>query len=72
MIQPYALLAALTLAYLLLLTIATILISPKVRAGFQSTASYQHQSTLRLTMQLLGINDYPGAAASAPEMSEFF
>ena len=52
--------------------IATILISPKVRAGFQSTASYQHQSTLRLTMQLLGINDYPGAAASAPEMSEFF
>ena len=52
--------------------IATILISPKVRVGFQSTASYQHQSTLRLTMQLLGINDYPGAAASAPEMSEFF
>lgn len=52
--------------------IATILVSPKVRAGYQSTALYQHQSTLKLTMQLLGVTDYPGAAASAPDMSEFF
>ncbi|HZP18016.1 MAG TPA: alkaline phosphatase family protein [Terriglobales bacterium] len=52
--------------------VATIVIGPKVRAGFQSTTHYQHQSTLRLTMQLLGISDYPGAAATAPDMSEFF
>lgn len=52
--------------------IATILVSPKVKAGYQSTTMYQHQSTLKLTMQLLGVTDYPGAAASAPDMSEFF
>lgn len=52
--------------------IATILIGPKVRSGFQSTTMYQHQSTLKLTMQLLGLSDFPGAAASAPDMNEFF
>jgi hypothetical protein len=52
--------------------VATILVSPKVRAGFQSTTMYQHQSALKLTMQLLGITDFPGASASAPDMSEFF
>jgi phosphatidylinositol-3-phosphatase len=52
--------------------VATILISPKVRAGFQSTTMYQHQSALKLSMQLLGVSDYPGAAASAPDMTEFF
>ena len=52
--------------------IATILIGPKVRHGYQSTTMYQHQSTLKLTMQLLGITDYPGAAANAPDMTEFF
>jgi phosphatidylinositol-3-phosphatase len=52
--------------------IATILVSPRVRSGFQSTTMYQHQSTLKLTMQLLGVADFPGAAATAPDMSEFF
>jgi phosphatidylinositol-3-phosphatase len=52
--------------------VATILIGPKVRAGFQSTTMYQHQSTLKLTMQLLGITDFPGDAANAPDMGEFF
>jgi acid phosphatase len=52
--------------------VATILISPKVRAGFQSTTVYQHQSALKLTMQLLGLTDFPGAAASATDMTEFF
>ena len=52
--------------------VATILVSPKVRAGYQSTTMYQHQSALKLTMQLLGITDYPGAAATAPDMTELF
>jgi len=52
--------------------VATILVGAKVRAGFQSKTAYQHQSTLKLTMQLLGITDFPGAAATAPDMAEFF
>ena len=52
--------------------IATILVGPSVNQSYQSTTLYQHQSTLRLTMELLGIRDLPGAAASAPDMSEFF
>jgi acid phosphatase len=52
--------------------VATILVSPKVRAGFQSTTMYQHQSALKLSMQLLGVTDFPGAAATAPDMTEFF
>jgi phosphatidylinositol-3-phosphatase len=52
--------------------VATILVSPKVRAAFQSTTMYQHQSALKLSMQLLGVSDFPGAAASATDMSEFF
>jgi hypothetical protein len=52
--------------------VATILVGPKVRASYRSTTPYQHQSTLKLTMQLLGITDFPGAAATAPDMREFF
>jgi acid phosphatase len=52
--------------------VPTILIGGKVRSAYQSTTMYQHQSGLKLTMQLLGVTDYPGAAASAPDMSEFF
>ena len=52
--------------------VATILVSPKVRAGFQSKTMYQHQSALKLSMQLLGVSDFPGAAASATDMTEFF
>jgi len=52
--------------------VATILIGSAVRSGYQSTTLYQHQSTLKLTMQLLGVSDYPGMAASAPDMTEFF
>ncbi len=52
--------------------VATILISPKVKQGYQSTTKYQHQSTLKLTMQLIGVTDYPGLAATATDMSEFF
>jgi acid phosphatase len=52
--------------------VATIFIGAPVRRGFQSTTLYQHQSALRLSMELLGIKDFPGAAASAPDMNEFF
>ena len=48
-------------------------ISPsKSKRGYQSTTTYQHPSTLRLILKGLGITVFPGAAATAPDMTEFF
>lgn len=52
--------------------VAAILVSPLVHSGYQSTTLYQHESTLRLMMEALGVTDLPGAAATAPDMTEFF
>ena len=52
--------------------VATILISAKGKPGFQSTTTYQHPSTLRLILKTLGATTFPGTAATAPDMSEFF
>jgi acid phosphatase len=52
--------------------VATFVISPKAKAGYQSTMTYQHESILRLTLKGLGVSDLPGAAATAPDMGEFF
>ena len=52
--------------------VAWVVVSPKAKRGYQSTTLYQHQSTLRLTLEALGISLFPGAAATAPAMSEFF
>jgi acid phosphatase len=52
--------------------VAAVLVSPSVKAGFQSTTFYQHESTLRLMLEWLGVTDLPGAAARAPGMGEFF
>ena len=50
----------------------TMLASPKAKQGFSSTTLYQHQSLLRLMLEGLSVQSLPGAAASAPRMSEFF
>jgi len=52
--------------------VPALIVSPKAKPGFQSVTLYQHQSTLRLILQGLGIQTFPGAADTAPEMSEFF
>lgn len=52
--------------------VPAILVSPKVRSKYQSTTFYQHESTLRLVMEGLGLTDLPGSAATAPDMTEFF
>ncbi|HVI07609.1 MAG TPA: alkaline phosphatase family protein [Candidatus Binatia bacterium] len=52
--------------------VPAVLVGSMVKPGYQSTALYQHESTLRLMMEGLGVSDLPGAAASAPEMTEFF
>src|SRR5438874_1587686 len=49
-----------------------VAVSPKAKRGYQSAALYQHQSTLLLILKGLGVTAFPGAAASAADMSEFF
>jgi len=49
-----------------------IAIGPRVKPGFQSATFHQHQSTLRLILSGLGVSNLPGAAATAPDMTEFF
>jgi acid phosphatase len=57
--------------------IAWVAVGPDVRQGYPPPKSkfrvqlYQHPSTLRFMMQLLGLTQYPGAAATAPDMTEF-
>lgn len=52
--------------------VPAVIVSPLAKPGYQSTTLYQHESTLRLMMEGLGVTDLPGAAATAPEMTEFF
>jgi phosphatidylinositol-3-phosphatase len=52
--------------------VAAVIVSPKANLAYQSTTLYQHQSTLRLILRGLGVTTYPGAAATAPDMGEFF
>jgi hypothetical protein len=52
--------------------VMTVLVGPHVKSGFRSTTMYQHQSVLRLILQLLQVNDMPGASATANSMGEFF
>jgi phosphatidylinositol-3-phosphatase len=52
--------------------VATVVISAKAKQNFQAATVYQHQSTLRTMAEGLGLTSYPGAAATAPNMSEFF
>ena len=52
--------------------IPMIMAGAHVKTGFTSTTVYQHQSTLRLVMDLLRVTDHPGLSATAPTMQEFF
>jgi phosphatidylinositol-3-phosphatase len=54
--------------------VAPVLWGPQVKAGYRQSTStvYQHQSMLRTVMTALRLSQPPGAAASAPLMSEFF
>lgn len=49
-----------------------VVVSPKAKQGYESTATYQHENTLRLTAEALGLKTYPGAAAATSNMAEFF
>lgn len=52
--------------------VAAVLVGSHVKTGFKSTTTYQHQSTLRLILDLLQVGDRPGASATATSMNEFF
>jgi hypothetical protein len=52
--------------------VATVLVGPRVKTGFRSSTMYQHQSLLHTMLQLLNVNDMPGASAVAASMGEFF
>jgi hypothetical protein len=52
--------------------VAWVVVGPKVKTQYRSTTKYAHQSTLRMIMEAMGITSFPGAAASAPQMDEFF
>lgn len=54
--------------------VAAVIISSRVKPGFQSTTLYQHQSTLKSILEALGIPTLPGAAGDpqTQDMAEFF
>ena len=52
--------------------VALVMVGSHVKSGFTSTTFFQHQSTLRVILDLLQVTDHPGASATAPTMQEFF
>lgn len=48
-----------------------IVLGPKVKRGHTSSAAYTHASTLRMTLEALGLSGFPGAASGSPSMKEF-
>ena len=52
--------------------IAWVVVSAKVKPGYRSAALYQHENTLRLAAEALGLTTFPNAAAGAANMAEFF
>lgn len=50
----------------------TALIGPKVTPHTVSGTSYKHENALRTMLDSLGIRSYPGASATASDMSDFF
>ena len=52
--------------------VAWVGVSGKSKKGYQPTALYQHQSTLRLSSKVLGVTVFPNAAFTALDMGELF
>ncbi|MGH9571528.1 MAG: alkaline phosphatase family protein, partial [Candidatus Angelobacter sp.] len=52
--------------------VAEVIAGAHVKSGFRSTTLYQHESTLRLILELLRVANRPGASGTAPPMNEFF
>jgi phosphatidylinositol-3-phosphatase len=50
----------------------TGVLGPQVTPHTVSSVPYKHENTLRTIYDSLGLTDYPGAAATAADMSDFF
>jgi acid phosphatase len=50
--------------------VAAVLLGTNVKAGYQATGLYQHQSLLRLMLEAQGVTALPNGAATAPSMAE--
>lgn len=53
-------------------SVYTALIGPKVKPHTVSATPYKHENALRTMLDALGIRRYPGASATASDMSDFF
>jgi acid phosphatase len=51
--------------------IPLVMAGASIKTGFQSTTMYQFPSVLKFTLNTLGVTAAPGAAATAPDMTEF-
>jgi acid phosphatase len=51
--------------------VAWVAVGPRAKRGYRSANVYQHESTLRLTADVLGLPVSPNRAAGAPDMREF-
>jgi hypothetical protein len=51
-----------------------VIVNSKVKPGYRSVTLYHHESTLRLTLEALGLDQshWPGAAKDATSMAECF
>jgi hypothetical protein len=49
-----------------------VIVGPKIKQGYRSATFYQHQNTLRLMLEGLGVTTFPQGAATASDMGEFF
>jgi hypothetical protein len=47
-------------------------IGPKVKPQTVSSTLYKHENMLRTMLDALGITTYPGASATAADMTDFF
>jgi phosphatidylinositol-3-phosphatase len=52
--------------------VPAIIISSKIKPGTTSDRLLHHESVLRLSLRALGIDRFPGTAAAAPDLFEFF
>jgi phosphatidylinositol-3-phosphatase len=50
----------------------TAVVGEKVIPGVKVDTPFRHENTLRTIMELLGLRNFPGAAATAAPMNEFF
>jgi phospholipase C len=53
--------------------VAWVAVGPNVKRGYRGfhITTYQHPSTLKFMLSLIGVNRFPGASQLAPNMTEF-